>query len=333
MTRPVVVQRLTGLTAAVAILVVVVGASLALGARAIDPGDVLAALFAPVSGDVDHTVVRDLRYPRTILGLIGGAALGLAGALMQGLTRNPLADPGLLGVNAGASLFVVIGIAFLGASTGAQAWLALAGAAVATVVVYLVGSGRGAGPVSLTLAGTAVTAALTSIITLLLLGNLETLNQYRFWSVGSLVGRQLDDLGGLVPFLVIGAALALLLGPGLNLLALGADVARGLGLRVGLTRGTAALAIVLLCGGATALVGPIVFVGLVAPHAARRLAGADYRWILVFSALIGAAMLPAADVIGRLIVPPGELEAGIVVAVVGAPLMIALVRRTRLVAL
>ena len=329
--RAVVVSRAAGLVASSLLLVVVVFLSLALGSRQIDLGSVINAILDPVSGNNDHMVVRDLRVPRTILGIVAGAALALGGTLMQGLTRNPLADPGLLGVNAGASLLVVVGITFFGVSTASgQVWFAFVGAAAATVLVYLVGSGRGgASPVSLTLAGTAVTAAVTSVITLLLLANLDTLNQFRFWSVGSLVGRDLEALGSILPFLLPGMLLALLLGRTLNVLALGTDVARGLGLHIGLARVLVSTAIVLLCGGATALVGPIVFVGLVVPHIARRIVGSDYRWILAYSTVIGAAMLVAADIVGRLVVPPGELEAGLVIAFIGAPVMIALVRSRR----
>lgn len=328
-------RQILALVLASVVVAVVVVLSLALGARQVDFGAVVEALVAPATGNNDHMVVRDLRVPRTVLGLLAGAALGLGGALMQGLTRNPLADPGLLGVNAGASLFVVLGISLLGitASSG-QVWLAFAGAMAATIVVYLVSSGpRGPSPLSLTLAGTAVTAALTSVITLVLLSDLETLNQYRFWSVGSLTGRDLEAAFGVLPFLAVGAVLAVVLGPSLNVLALGEDVARGLGAHLGRLRVLAAIAIVLLCGAATALVGPIVFVGLVAPHLARRLVGGDYRWILALSAVGGAALLTLSDVIGRLIVPPGELEAGLVVALIGAPVMIAVVRGRRAAAL
>ena len=313
------------------LLLVVIFLSLALGSRQMSFATVLEALVAPVAGNNDHTVVRDLRVPRTVLGLVAGAALALAGAIMQGLTRNPLADPGLLGVNAGASLFVVLGITWFGVTAASgQIWFAFVGAAVATVVVYVVGSGRGgASPVSLTLAGSAVTAAITSVITLVLLGNLDTLNQFRFWSVGSLVGRDLDALAALAPFLVVGLVLALSLGRALNVLALGDDMASGLGQNVGAARILAAIAIVVLCGSATSLAGPIVFVGLVVPHLARRITGPDYRWILAFCLLIGPILLVAADTVGRLVVQPGELEAGLVVAFLGAPVMVALVRATR----
>ncbi|CAN5310782.1 iron chelate uptake ABC transporter family permease subunit [soil metagenome] len=319
-----------GLAVALLVLGVVVVASLAFGARPVPLGTVLQALFARDSTSTDQMVIVDLRVPRTLIGLVAGAALGLAGTVMQALTRNPLADPGLLGVNAGASLFVVIAITWFGISSASgYIWFALAGAAVTTVVVYLIGSGRGGPtPLTLTLAGAAVTAAITSVITVILLGNIDTLNQYRFWSVGSLVGRDLASVGQVLPVIVVGAALALGLGRGLNVLALGDDVARGLGQRVGLIRVLSALATIALCGGATAIAGPIVFVGLVVPHIVRRLTGPDQRWILAYSLVVGPLLLIVADIIGRLVVQPGELEAGLVVAVVGAPVMIALVRRS-----
>jgi len=250
---------------------------------------------------------------------------------MQGLTRNPLADPGLLGVNSGASLAVVVAIAVFGVTTpSGYVWFAFAGAALAAVLVYIVASGRtGPSPLSLTLAGAATTAVLTSLITLVLLRDLDTLSQYRFWSVGSLVGRDLGTAATLAPFLAVGAVTALLLGRSLNSLALGDDLARGLGQRVGIVRITAGIAIILLCGSATSLAGPLVFVGLVVPHIARRFVGSDYRWILVYSIPLGAVLLVLADTVGRLIAPPSELEAGIVVAILGAPVLIALVLRDR----
>lgn len=324
--------RWTGLIVALVLLVLAVALSLAIGARAVSLPDVVGALFAPVAGDNDQMVVRDLRVPRTLLGLFAGAALALAGTLMQGLTRNPLADPGLLGVNAGASLFVVLAITWFGVSRpSGYVWFALLGAAVAALVVYGIGASRAAGatPLTLALAGTAVTAAVTSLITLVLISDLQTLGQYRFWSVGSLVGRDLNALTAVLPLLAAGAVLAAVLGRPLNALALGEDVARGLGQRVGVTRALAAVAIVLLCGGATAIAGPIVFVGLVVPHIARRFTGPDYRWIAAYSVVLGPALLILADVVGRVVAPPGELEAGIVVALIGVPVLVWLVRRSR----
>jgi len=274
-------------------------------------------------------VVRDLRVPRTVVGLLAGLALGLAGSIMQGVTRNPLADPGLLGVNAGASLSVVVGITFFGATQPeAFVWFAFAGAAAATAAVYAIGaSGRGgATPIKLALSGAALTAAITSLITLLLVTNLDTLQIYRFWAVGSLVGRDLGTAGVVLPFLLVGAVLAFVTSRSLNVLSLGDDVARGLGQSLVRARVTSALAIVLLCGSATALAGPLVFVGLVVPHIARRLVGSDYRWILAYSLLLGPMLLVCADIVGRLVAPPGELEAGLVVAFLGAPVLIAFAR-------
>ena len=322
-----------GLAVTAAALVVVALLGVALGARSIPLDTVLQALVDPQSGDNDHLVVRELRVPRTIIGLAVGAALGLAGAVIQGITRNPIADPGLLGVNAGAALAVVAAITWLGvASPAGYVWFAFAGAALAAAMVYGIGAmGRdGATPVRLALVGAAFTAAATSLTTMMLLIDIETLDRYRFWVVGSLVGRDLGTLAVMAPFLAVGALMALAVGRVLNAISLGDDVARGLGQRLGRARAAAAAAVVLLCGAATALAGPIVFVGLVVPHIARRITGPDYRWILAYSALLGPILLVAADVIGRLIARPGELEAGIVVAFLGAPVMIALVRRSTL---
>ena len=313
-------------------LALAVAASLAIGSRDISLGTVIDAVLRPDGTLADHVVVRDLRIPRTLVGLLAGLALGLAGALMQGVTRNPLADPGLLGVNAGASLFVVAGIAWFGVTSALDSvWFAFAGAAVAAAVVYLIGSlGReSATPVKLALAGTALTAALTSLITIVLLSDGEAFDRYRFWAAGSLASRGLDASLPLIPFIAGGVALAVVAARTLNALALGDDLARGLGQNLVTARIVCAVAIVLLCGSATAMAGPIVFVGLAVPHLARWFTGPDYRLILLFSAVLGPALLLAADVLGRVIARPGEIEAGLVVAFLGAPMLIALVRRAK----
>ncbi|HEU4758171.1 MAG TPA: iron ABC transporter permease [Agromyces sp.] len=318
------------LAASVALLVLVVLASLAIGSRAVPLETVWGAFVAPVDGDTDQLVVRELRLPRAVIGLLAGAAFGAVAAVLQGATRNPLADPGLLGLNAGASLAVVAAITFLGVATPLGfVWFAFAGVAAAAAVVFLIGSagGGGATPARLALTGAAVMAATTPLITLILIRDLGTLNQYRFWSVGSLAGRGLDAAAALWPFLLAGLALAVWLAPRLNLLALGDDVARGLGVRLGITRVVTALAVILLAGAATSLAGPIALLGLAVAHAARGLVGADFRWRIALAAVLGAVVLVAADVIGRVVAPPAELEAGIVAAVVGAPVLIALVRR------
>lgn len=323
-----------GLAVSIALLVVAVGLSLAIGARSIPIGDVVDVLLHG-GRSAEAEIVRDIRVPRTLLGIAVGASIGVAGALMQALTRNPLADPGLLGVNAGASAAVVIALALgVGGATG-SIWFAFLGAALASVAVYAIGgSGRGgATPVRLALAGTALTAALTAVIYGVALSDARLLQQYNFWAVGSLAGRDRVQLDTILPFLVVGAALALLLARSLNALALGEDSARALGARVGRTRIGGAISITLLCGAATAAAGPMYFLGLTVPHVGRAICGPDQRWVLAYSAVLGAVLMLIADVIGRVLVAPGELQAGLMVSVIGAPVFIALVRRKRIVAL
>jgi len=309
--------------------------SVAVGARTIPLATTVQAVLAFDPGIEDHVVISELRLPRTAIVLAVGAALGLAGALMQGLTRNPLADPGLLGVNAGAALAVVAAAA-LGWSTGStRVWFALAGAALAGALVTTIGSsGRGgATAVKLAVAGAACSALLGSVTAALVNLDAAALDQYRFWVAGSVAGRDLDALATVAPFLVAGLVLGLASARALDGMALGDDVARSLGLPVAGARAVAATAVVLLCGAATAVAGPIWFVGLAVPHLARRLTGPDHRWLLPASLLLGAVLLTVADVVGRVVVRPGELEVGIVTALLGAPLFIAFVRRPRLAAL
>ena len=322
-------KRAAWLLAAVVVLAILAGASLAIGARGIPLGTVWEALtsFDPANGD--HAVVH-ARVPRTVLGLLAGGALGLAGAAMQGVARNPLADPGIMGVNAGAALAVVTGIYVFGVATfSGYIWFAFIGAAVAAVVVYLIASlGReGATPVKLALAGAALSAGLYSLMNVILVSSQDTLDRFRFWQVGGVAGRDWSVVLPGIPFLAVGAVIVLLTGRILNSLALGDDIARGLGQRVGLTRAVTALGIVLLCGTATALAGPIAFVGLVVPHAVRFLTGPDYRWILPFSLVAAPVLLLAADIIGRVVLLPGEVPAGIMTALVGAPVFVWLIRR------
>ena len=322
-----------GLLLLTALLVVVVLLSLAVGARPIPLSEVIDALLHPDATGTNATILRDLRVPRTLLGLLVGAAIGLAGAIMQGVTRNPLADPGLLGIDAGAALLVVVGISVFGLTAlTSYVWLAFLGAGIATALVYAVASlGReGATPVKLALAGAAVTAAFGSVTTGILMTNAQTLDAFRFWQVGSLAGRGTEILVGVAPFLALGIVLALVTGRLLDAMALGDDIARGLGQRVMLSRGIAALTWIILAGGATAAAGPIGFVGLTVPHAARAITGPSYRWILPYSALLAPILLLSADIVGRVLAPPGELQVGIVTAALGAPLFIALVRRRRL---
>jgi iron complex transport system permease protein len=327
--------RLVGLLALLVLTLVSVALSLAVGSKSLGVPEVWRALVDPSGGEAD-IIVRQLRGPRTALALVAGAALGLAGALMQGHTRNPLAEPGLLGVSAGSACAVVFAIYLLGVSTPlGYVWFALGGALVASVAVFVLGSsGRSAGtPVTLALAGAAVTAFLTSLTSAVILIDVDTLDAFRFWRVGSVAGRDLSLLTTLAPFLVAGTVLAALNASALNTLALGEDLARGLGLNIALTRIVGVSAVTLLTGAAVSLCGPIMFVGLVVPHVARAITGPDHRWLFPYSALAGAVLMTLADVVGRVVVRPGELQVGIVVALVGAPFFVLLVRRRRLVTL
>lgn len=318
-----------------ALLIAAAVLSLTVGARATSLGTVWDALAAPEAGNGDHAVVGS-RIPRTIAGLLVGAALGLAGAAMQGIARNPLADPGILGVNAGAALAVVLGIYLLGvASISGYIWFAFAGAAAASVLVYLVASlGReGATPLKLALAGAALAAGLASVMNAVLMMSDQALDSFRFWQVGTLGVRTIAETGQVFPFLLVGATVTLFSARLLNGLALGDDAARGLGIRVGWARAAAAVGVVLLCGGATALAGPIGFVGLVVPHAVRTLVGGDYRKILPLAALAGPVLLLLADVAGRVVLPPSEVQVGVMTALIGAPVFIWLIRRGKRVAL
>ncbi|MGZ0149195.1 FecCD family ABC transporter permease [Kribbella sp. WER1] len=323
-------KRAAGLLVVLAAVVVL---SLCVGEHWIGPGEVYRAL-ADFSGSDSDRVVRYLRMPRTVAGLLVGAALGLSGAVMQAVTRNPLADPGILGVNAGAAVAVVAAIGVFGIhSLTGYVWFAMGGALVATVAVYLVGAVGRMTPVKLALAGAAISALLGSITSAATLLDLSTLNEYRFWVVGSL---SLSDHGIVVqavPFVAVGIVLALVLGRSLNQLALGDDLAQALGTRVAAVRVLAGAAVVVLAGTATAIAGPIGFLGLAVPHVARLIVGPDQRRILPWSMLLAPIVLLLADIAGRVVARPAELQVGIVTALIGAPLFIALVRRRRMAAL
>lgn len=327
---------LLGLGVLVVVLVAATGLSLVVGSGRVPLADVAAGLFHPDRADRAQLIVREVRIPRTVAGLLAGAALGLAGAVMQGVARNPLADPGLLGVNAGASVFVVFAISVLALTEPQQyIWFGFLGACLAAVLVYGIGSlGRdGATPVKLALSGAAVAAALSSLTSAMLFSDRQTFDQFRFWQVGSLSGRESDVLWQVLPFIAAGVVGALALGPGLNTLALGDDTARGLGQRIALARLGAAACVVLLCGAATVVAGPIAFVGLAVPHAVRLITGPDYRWILPYSALLAPAALLLADVAGRIVARPGEVQVGVMTAALGAVPFVLLVRRGKAVEL
>jgi iron complex transport system permease protein len=324
--------RPVGLFLCTAVLLACVVASLAIGSRTTPLGEVVQA-FSAYDGSDAHAIVRELRVPRTELGLLVGAALGAAGALMQGVTRNPLAEPGILGINAGAAFAVVLAISALGlSSVTAYAVVALAGAGLTAVLVFALG-GRGAAPIRLALAGAVLATLLISLTSAILVFDARTLDEFRFWIVGSIAGRDAGVVLAVLPFIAAGLVIALGAGRWLNALALGDDVARGLGQHVGRTRAIASAGFVLLAGGAVAAAGPVAFVGLAVPHIARSIVGPDYRWIVPYSIVLGASLLLAGDVVGRVVTQPAELEVGIVTALLGAPFFIWLVRRRRMVAL
>ncbi|NEB96457.1 iron chelate uptake ABC transporter family permease subunit [Streptomyces anulatus] len=326
--------RLLWLLLSVLALAAVMVASVALGSRDVPWSDVVAAL-----GGADDTLGRAAatkRIPRTVLAVVVGAALGLAGGVMQGVTRNPLADPGILGVNMGASLAVVTAVAFFGlTSPTGYIWTAIVGAAFSALFVYTVGTlGRGgATPLKLALAGAATSAAFASLVSAIILPRNDIAGSFKLWQIGGVGGASFERIGQVMPFLVVGFAVCLLSARALNSLALGDELAAGLGERVALARAVAAIGAVLLCGAATAVAGPIGFVGLVVPHTCRLLVGVDHRWLLPLSAVLGGVLLTAADVVGRIVARPSEIDVGIVTALIGAPFFIYIVRRQKVRAL
>ncbi|MFJ3299622.1 FecCD family ABC transporter permease [Streptomyces bacillaris] len=326
--------RLGGLCALAAGLALAAALSLAVGARALSPAEVWHGLFAAADPDQRLTeirlIVQTVRVPRTVLAVVAGIALGVGGALIQGYTRNPIADTGLLGVNTGASFAVVTAIAVFGFTNPFQyVWFAFAGAALAGVVVFgLASIGRGAGnPLTLALAGQGITVFLMAMTTAVALTDQKSLNALRFWNAGSVAGVGFDVIWPVTGFIALGLVLALSTLPSLNLLNLGDDVARGLGVDIVRSRAVGIVAITLLAGAATAACGPIAFLGLMVAHVARYLTGPDYRWLVPYAGLLGAVVLLVCDIVGRLVVRPGELEPGVVVALLGAPFFAVLVWR------
>lgn len=326
--------RVVGLGTLGAVLALAAALSLAVGARALSPAEVWYGLFAVPDADQRLTeirlIVETVRVPRTVLAIVAGIALGVGGALIQGYTRNPIADTGLLGVNTGASFAVVTAIAVFGFTDPFQyVWFAFAGAALAGVVVFgLASIGRGAGnPLTLALAGQGITVFLMAMTTAVALTDQKSLNALRFWNAGSVAGVGFDVIWPVSGFIGVGLVLALSTLPSLNLLNLGDDVARGLGVNIVLSRAVGIVAITLLAGAATAACGPIAFLGLMVAHVARYLTGPDYRWLVPYAGLLGAVVLLVCDIVGRLVVRPGELEPGVVVALLGAPFFAVLVWR------
>ncbi|GLP72249.1 MULTISPECIES: iron chelate uptake ABC transporter family permease subunit [unclassified Streptomyces] len=320
--------RAFGLLVSVVILALVAVASIAVGAKGLSVEQVWHGLFQD-TGTYGDVVVAD-RLSRTVLGLLAGAALGLSGAVLQALTRNPLADPGLLGINAGASAAVVTAITFFGVtSLSGYVWFAFVGAAAVGALVWFLGGSRGATPVRLALAGTAISAALYGYLQAVMIMDDQALNRMRFWTVGSLSSASNSTIMQVLPFLAVGSLLALALARPLNAMEMGDDTARALGAHLNRTRALAMLSATVLCGAATAACGPIVFVGLMVPHIVRSFTGPDLRWILPYATVLSPVLLLGSDVIGRMVARPAELQVGIVTAIIGGPVFIFLVRRRR----
>ena len=323
-------RRTAWLIVALVGLALVCLGSLMIGSLPISPAATLRALLAPDQSEAAQ-IVTELRVPRTLLGLAVGAALGVSGALIQALTRNPLADPGILGVNAGASLAIVVAVTFLGVTSLTEyIWFALLGAIVTTVAVYLIGSANRTGtasPIALVLAGVALGAAMQGVASGIALMVPRTFDQLRFWQAGRLTDRDLPNILAAMPFIAVGLLLAAFVPAALNAIALGDDQAVALGVRVGLVRVLVVVSVTLLCGTATALCGPIGFVGLMVPHVVRWLFGVDQRWILAFTVVLAPTLLLVSDIVGRLVMWPGDLAVGLVTAFIGAPVLIMLARR------
>ena len=320
---------LPGCIAAALILLLSLLWSITLGAADIDHDTVFAALLQPDATAFEHLIIQTVRLPRVLAGALAGIALAVAGTIMQALTRNPLADSGILGINAGAALAVVVTVFLLRVSSlGIYALAAMLGAAIAGALVYGLGSASRGGPtpLRLTLAGVIVTAFLTALTTLILISDRETLDQIRFWTAGSLSGRDMALLSRIAPIIALGTAGALLLGRQITTISLGEEVAKGLGQNTVVIKLLSSLIVVMLAGGAVALAGPIAFVGLVAPHIARFIVGPDYRWVIPYSAVLGAVMVVLADVAARIALRPQEIPVGVMMALVGAPFFIYLAR-------
>ena len=303
-------------------------ASLAVGAADISLGSIYTA-FTAFDGSTEHLIIRTVRLPRSLIATFVGAALAVAGAIMQGITHNPLASPSILGVNAGAAFAVVVATFIFGSSSlSVYAWFAFLGAGITAVMVYLLGSlGRGGlTSLNLTIAGVALTQFISSITRGILIISQRTFEEIRFWIAGSIAGRELDLFMQVLPYLGVGLLLAFALGRQITTLSLGEDVAKGLGQQTAWVKIAAAVSVVLLAGGSVAIAGPIGFIGLIIPHMSRFLVGVDYRWILPYAPMLGAILLLVADTCARIVIQPQELPVGLVMPLIGAPFFIYLIR-------
>lgn len=317
---------------AIAFLAIAIFASLAVGKGGVSVSMAMNAIFSPTNLSDAEAALMELRVPRTLLATLAGAALGVSGAIMQAVTRNPLSDPGILGINTGAALAIVLGTGFLGIDGSyGPAWLAISGAALTAILVHAIGfaGSREAAPVRLTLAGVAITAMLGGIVTAILLLDPVKFDRIRGWNTGALSGADVNVMLPIAPFIAAGLLLAALNTRSLNALALGEDVARAMGANVTSARLVGGLAATLLAAAATAGAGPIPFIGLMVPHLVRGVARADQRWTFAFALVLSPALLLTADILGRVLLRSGEIPAGIVMAVIGVPVFILLVGREK----
>ncbi len=321
---------LPGLFIGVALILLSLVLSIMLGAAEITPATVIASLINFDETSFDHLVIRTVRLPRVIAGTFVGASLAVAGAIMQGLTHNPLASPGILGINAGASFAVVLAVFILGSPPlSTYAIFAMIGATAAAIIVYGLGSmgpGRGASPLRLVLAGVILTSFLGAFTTALLIADQDTLDQIRFWTVGSLAGREWNLLRLTAPYMILGMFAGLVMARQITTISLGEEIAAGLGQNTAWIKLLSAGATILLAGGAVALAGPIGFVGLIAPHFARFFVGTDYRWIIPYSAVFGGLLVISGDMVARVIIRPQELPVGVMMGLLGAPFFVYLAR-------
>lgn len=314
----------------IAILLLAMILSLVLGSKSLTIEQVISAVFDKNNTTIESIIIRE-RIPRTLFSVIAGSALALSGALMQSITRNPIADPSILGVNMGASLFVVSGIAFLGINSYTQyIAFALVGAFIVAIIVYYIASlGGGVTPIKLALAGSAMTAILSSLVSAIILPRNDVMNVFRFWQVGSVGGATYESIIAILPFVIVGSLIGIICIPYLDALALGDEVATGLGVNVGIVRISCAIAGVLLCASVTAVAGPIGFVGLMVPHTVRLLLGSSLKIVIPYSMIGGSILLVISDVIGRVVGAPSEIEVGIVTALIGAPVLIIIARKAK----
>lgn len=327
------VLRVVGLIGLLGLVFGIGVLSLRIGSLGVSTSDTWNAIVRFDSGNYSELVVRTLRLPRTVFAIVIGAGLGVAGSVAQAVTRNPLADPSILGVSSGATFAVVIAVYVFGlTSPAAYVWFAFAGALAASLLVILFASaGKGGStPAKVALAGIVVSSMLGAWTTSLLLLDRQTMDVIRFWLAGSVAGRSFTVFWWIAPFIIAGSAVALFLGPYLNVLALGEETARALGMRTGWVRALSLCIVVIITGASVAIAGPIAFIGLAVPHVVRSCVGADYRWVLPYSMLSGALLLTGADVLGRVVARPGEVQVGIVTAIIGAPFLIVLARRETL---